>query len=188
MKSQIKYIELKTGYNDDGPAWISKVDFSKSGKTIYFNDKAFKGNGHGTCFELETGDEYWISGIKKDGTDRHWAGTGKIMIDKNIVEDYLRLVNFKELDKNHFELVDILPTNKKRFTDIENEKFSNEFAFSEDLRFRNPVELSDNELDFIIKDLLEKEVSVKFNKARRSFKQLRKAFEDELEKRNKLEA
>ena len=34
----IKYIELKTGYNDDGPAWIGNVKESKSGKTVYFND------------------------------------------------------------------------------------------------------------------------------------------------------
>ncbi len=35
MKPQIKYIELKTGHNDDGPAWIAVVELSKSGKTIY---------------------------------------------------------------------------------------------------------------------------------------------------------
>ncbi len=34
MESQIKYIELKTGYADDGPAWIEKVEFYKSGITI----------------------------------------------------------------------------------------------------------------------------------------------------------
>ena len=38
----IKYIELKTGYNDDGPAWIGNVKESKSGKTVYFNDHAFQ--------------------------------------------------------------------------------------------------------------------------------------------------
>ena len=33
MKSAIKYIELKTGFSDDGPAWIGLVSFSKTGKT-----------------------------------------------------------------------------------------------------------------------------------------------------------
>ena len=47
MRTEIKYIELKTGYADNGPAWIGKVEFSKSGKTMYFNNHAFKGNGHG---------------------------------------------------------------------------------------------------------------------------------------------
>lgn len=32
MKSEIKYIELKTGYADNGPAWIGKVEFSKSAR------------------------------------------------------------------------------------------------------------------------------------------------------------
>ena len=36
----IRYIELKAGYNDNGPAWIGNVKESKSGKTIYFNDHA----------------------------------------------------------------------------------------------------------------------------------------------------
>ena len=65
MESQIKYIELKTGFADNGPAWIGKVEFSKSGKTIYFNGPAFKGNGHGVSSDLETGEIYWISGVKK---------------------------------------------------------------------------------------------------------------------------
>jgi len=27
------YIELKTGYQDNGPAWIGRVEFSQSGRT-----------------------------------------------------------------------------------------------------------------------------------------------------------
>lgn len=30
----LKYIELKTGYNDNGPAWIARVKVSKSGRGI----------------------------------------------------------------------------------------------------------------------------------------------------------
>ena len=120
MKSEIKYIELKSGYSDDGPAWIGKVDFSKSGQTIYFNDHAFKGNGHGSCFDIETKETYWITGIKKDGENRHWAGRGKIMIDKLVVEDYLKLKSWTNLDLNKYELVDIKKTNKQRFVAIEN--------------------------------------------------------------------
>ena len=56
MESQMKYIELKTGYSDNGTAWIGKVEFSKSGKTIYFHGHAFKGNGLGISRDLETGD------------------------------------------------------------------------------------------------------------------------------------
>lgn len=36
MKSEIVYVELKTGYNDNGPSWIGKATYSKTGRTIYF--------------------------------------------------------------------------------------------------------------------------------------------------------
>jgi hypothetical protein len=38
MKQELRYIELKSDYNDDGPAWIGYVESSKSGKTIYFTE------------------------------------------------------------------------------------------------------------------------------------------------------
>lgn len=122
MKRQIKYIELKTGYNDDGPAWVGEVEFSKSGQTVYFNGQAFKGNGHGECFDIETNERYWISGIKKEGSNRHWAGKGKIKIDRSIVKDYLRLKDWENLDFQQYELVDIPKTDKQRFVLIENDK------------------------------------------------------------------
>lgn len=102
--TDIKYIELKTGYNDDGPAWIGKVKISRSGNTIYFNDHAFqKHRGiSGNFIDIESGDEYWISGVKKNGEDRHWAGNGKIVIDSKIVPEYLSIVGDKELNKNKF--------------------------------------------------------------------------------------
>ncbi len=120
MEPQIKYIELKTGYADNGPAWIGKVEFSKSGKTIYFNGHAFKGNGHGVCSDLETSEIYWISGIKKNGQDRHWAGNGKIMIDSTIVNEYLELTGLVSLDPKKYVLVNIKKTDKQRFVNIEN--------------------------------------------------------------------
>ena len=42
MIKNLMYIELKSGYSDDGPAWIGYVKTSKTGKTIYFNDHAFQ--------------------------------------------------------------------------------------------------------------------------------------------------
>jgi hypothetical protein len=122
MKPEIKYIELKSGFNDNGPAWIGKVEYSKTGQTIYFNNHAFKGNGHGESFDIETNERYWISGVKKDGSNRHWAGNGKIMIDRLIVDDYLKLKEWVSLDLKQYELVDILKTDKQRFIAIENGK------------------------------------------------------------------
>jgi hypothetical protein len=46
------------------------------------------------------------------------------MIDRNVVDLYLSLVDFNALDKNRFELVDILPTDKQKFSNLENEKIN----------------------------------------------------------------
>ncbi|MCT8341213.1 hypothetical protein MG296_14195 [Flavobacteriaceae bacterium TK19130] len=128
MKPELRYIELKTGFADNGPAWIGMAEFSKSGRTVYFNGKALKNSNAqgiaGNYYDIESGDEYWISGVKKNGTDRHWAGGGKIMIDRKIVDDYLKMVDFDILNDNKFELIDIMPTNKKRFAELENEKLN----------------------------------------------------------------
>ena len=100
---------MKTGYSDDGPAWIGYVKTSKTKKTIYFNNHAFqKYNGnYANYIDIENGDEYWISGLKKKESNRHWAGHGKIMIDRRAVNEYLTLIDEKELPLNLFEIIDI---------------------------------------------------------------------------------
>ena len=62
MINDLMYIELKTGYSDDGPAWIGYVKTSKTKSTIYFNDHAFQkyNGGYSNYTDIENGDEYWI--------------------------------------------------------------------------------------------------------------------------------
>ncbi len=97
------YIERKSG-NDSGPARIGRVTFSKTGRTIYYNGMSFqscKGQGIGAnYFEIDTGDEYWISGPKKNGQDRHWAGSGPIEIDEDVIDEYWRDVRRCQPPKN----------------------------------------------------------------------------------------
>ena len=109
MIHDLMYIELKTGYSDDGPAWIGYVKTSKTKKTIYFNDHAFQKlvGGCSNYVDIENGDEYWISGLKKRESNRHWAGRGKIAIDRRAIKKYLELIGEKELPMNLFEIVDI---------------------------------------------------------------------------------
>ena len=125
MINNLMYIELKTGYSDDGPAWIGYVKTSKSKKTIYFNDHAFQKNigNYANYIDIENGDKYWISGLKKEESNRHWAGHGKIMVDRRAVNEYLSLIGEKELPLNLFEVVDIedrFPV--KRVKELLNEK------------------------------------------------------------------
>jgi hypothetical protein len=112
MKQKLMYVELKSGFHDNGPAWIGRVTYSKSGQTIYFNGKALKkGSGiSGNYHDLETGDEYWISGVKKKGQDRHWAGSGKVMIDETCIEEYLGIVGKEKLDNRTLVIVTLLPS------------------------------------------------------------------------------
>lgn len=78
------------------------MTFNKTGKPLSYKGKSFqslKGAGRYANYrDVETGEEYWISGPKRDGTDRHWAGSGKVEIDEDVREEYLTQVR-KKSDK-----------------------------------------------------------------------------------------
>jgi hypothetical protein len=191
MENKIKYIELKTGFSDNGPAWIAKVGFSKSKQTIYFNGRAFqslKGKGYSAnYFELESGDEYWISGVKKDGSDRHWAGSGKIFIDKVVLEDYLKLIGETELPKNKYEIIELKNDYpKEKINKLENEVL--EPSFDTSLMYKKPSELSNDELMQVYNELLIEDISVTYLKARKMWKQKVKETKDEIDKRKNKNA
>jgi hypothetical protein len=90
----------------------------------HFNGKALK-RGIGTSanhFDTATGDEYWVSGVKKDGSDRHWAGSGKVAIEASAVREYLQLIGAEELDESRLQVIEDLPeTDPARFHALENE-------------------------------------------------------------------
>lgn len=74
--TRIMYIEYK-GDELTGPARIGRVTFSKTGSTIYYGGKSFqslKGSGFkANYYDVETGEKYWISGPRRDGTDALYA-------------------------------------------------------------------------------------------------------------------
>ena len=45
--------------------------------------------------------------MKKNESNRHWAGHGKIMIDRRAVNEYLAIIGEKELPSNLFKIIDI---------------------------------------------------------------------------------
>lgn len=109
MIHELMYIECKSGYNDDGPAWVGYVKASRTYRTIYFNDHAFRRvTGYSGNYEdIETGELYWISGVKKRENNRHWAGRGKIMVDVRAVAEVCALIGEKSLPRQVFEPVTI---------------------------------------------------------------------------------
>jgi hypothetical protein len=93
---RIMYVELKSG-NDRGPAWIGRVRTSKTGRTVYYRGKTLRRQQGvaGNHVDVDSGEEFWVSGIKKDGTDRHWAGSGPVEIDPDVFDEYLAMVEPK---------------------------------------------------------------------------------------------
>ena len=91
MKPRIMYIEDKSqGDGLEGPARIGRVSFSKTGKTLKYAGRDFqslKGAGFkANYFDVENGDEFWISGCKKNGQDTLYGGV--IEIDDDCREEY----------------------------------------------------------------------------------------------------
>ena len=87
--SRIMYIESKpNGVN--GEARIGRVTFSKSGRTVYYRDRTFRSlSGTGfkaNYYDVNTHEEYWISGCKKRGGDRLYSGI--VEIDEDVLEEY----------------------------------------------------------------------------------------------------
>lgn len=154
MNKQLKYIELKSDYDNDGPAWIGMVAFSKSGRTLYFDGKAFRraepAGGIGNYYDIETSDEYWISGVKKNGTDR-LSGNAIINVEGRVLDQYLRIIGRKDLDASRYRICSVIeeiPVEKFRL--LENE-ISKSPEINDSGRFKNPNEMSDMELDYFIK-------------------------------------
>jgi hypothetical protein len=90
MKPHIMYIEFKAE-SLNGPARIGRVSYSKTGKTLYYAGKTFqsiKGGYKANYFEVETGENYWISGCKRTGGDRLYGGGLPVEIDEDVREEY----------------------------------------------------------------------------------------------------
>ena len=90
-KTGIMYIECKAG-NLTGPARIGRVTYSKTGATIYYRGKEFrslKGAGFkANYYNVENGEEYWISGPRKDGCDALYATNVPTGIDDDVSDEY----------------------------------------------------------------------------------------------------
>jgi len=71
------------------------VRVAKTGRTVYCRDRALQriirgriGSNHR---DIVTGDEYRISGVNRDGHDRHWAGKGQVVVGDGAQEEYERI-------------------------------------------------------------------------------------------------
>jgi hypothetical protein len=93
-KTRILYMEDKSK-GLDGPARIGRVTLSKSGQSIHYDGRTFQrlgGQGvKANYFDTETGDQFWISGPRKDGKDRLYPTSAvPVEIDADVAEEYWR--------------------------------------------------------------------------------------------------
>jgi hypothetical protein len=91
MRRRVMYVESKHGLIDGVKARIGWVTFSKTGQTIYYRDRALQKGSliSGNFFDVESGEEYWVSGVKRRGSNAHPAERGtSIEVDPDAVEAY----------------------------------------------------------------------------------------------------
>ncbi len=85
LKRRRMYIENKEGEIDGARARIGWVSFSKTGQTIYYRGRALlKINGggvRGNFLDIDTREEYWVSGVKKRGSNVHSTEHVEVLID-----------------------------------------------------------------------------------------------------------
>ncbi len=122
MKPIPKYIERKpTKHTDRAAAWIARVWPSASGKTLYFNGMALKRFVGNDCnhYDLATREEYWVSGVKRRGTNRHPCGGGAVLIEKRLLAWYEEYA--EEEDTSGLEVIpDLAKPDIRRFHALEN--------------------------------------------------------------------
>lgn len=88
------YVENKDGTLDGVEGRIGWVTFSKTGKTVYYRNRALqrsKQGIRGNFFAEHTGEEYWVSDVKRRGSNAHWAEHTGIKMDDDAVEEYNRI-------------------------------------------------------------------------------------------------
>ena len=88
-KSEIMYIEAKSDVANL-EATIGRVHLSKTGKTLEYGGKKFQSlKGHGfksNYFDIESGEEYWISRCRRDGNDGLYRTT--VFVDEDVRAQY----------------------------------------------------------------------------------------------------
>ncbi len=97
LQRRLMYVENKDGEIDGVNARIGWVEFSKTGQTVYYRGRKLQKAGgqgiRGNFFDIDTREEYWVSGVKKRGTNVHWAESATVEVDSDARAAYRALRN-----------------------------------------------------------------------------------------------
>jgi len=90
------YVQLKTGYDvDRGPKWIALLSFSKSWATAEYRGRTLRRFSRGwdaNFYDVDNGDEYWISGPKRDRSDGRYSNE-QPEVDEEVRAEYEAFLN-----------------------------------------------------------------------------------------------
>lgn len=91
MRRRLMYVENKQGLIDGVQGRIGWVSFSKTGQTVYYRGRTLQKGSRigGNFFDVESGEEYWVSGVKQRGSNAHPAERGvSIEVDPDALDEY----------------------------------------------------------------------------------------------------
>jgi hypothetical protein len=95
LSRRLMYVENKDGDIDGVPARVGWVEFSKTGKTVFYRGRELASIGgrgvRGNFMDAKTGEEYWVSGVKQRGSNTHWAEKVSVEIDPDALAAYRAL-------------------------------------------------------------------------------------------------
>lgn len=95
MADRIMYVQLKSGYDTDrGPAWISRVRFTRTWRTAYFHGRAlarvtgtYRANHDSNFYDVDTDEGFWISGPKRDRSDGRYSWQQPV-VEADVRDEY----------------------------------------------------------------------------------------------------
>lgn len=96
MPDRVMFVQLKTGHDiDQGPAWISVVRFNRTWKSARWHGKTLRrasGMFDANFFDVETDEEYWLSGPHRDRRDTRYSNVQPTIDDeaRDAYEAFLR--------------------------------------------------------------------------------------------------
>ena len=107
-----------------GSARIGRITFSRTGSTLHYGGKSFqslKGGGFkANYFCVETGEQYWISGPRKDGTDRLYKSDWPVEIDEEVCDEYWTEIR-KQPELKHHKTTSLSTTKRPNATSLTRE-------------------------------------------------------------------
>ena len=92
---RVMYVENKDGDIEGVSARIGWVTFSKTGISVKYRGKTLRRSKgrpvNGNFFDVDTNETYWVSGIKRNGSNQHPCERISVQVDGDAREEYQRI-------------------------------------------------------------------------------------------------